>query len=94
MIRAVWDGKNLVLEGHAKFDEYGKDIVCAAVSFTSQYVAYLLERLGAEFEKEKGRLVVRNIGSDDFSKMVVELFIESLRVIERKYPKSLKVEVI
>ena len=34
MIKVIIKDKNITISGHANYDEYGKDIVCAAVSAT------------------------------------------------------------
>ena len=52
-----------IVEGHAEFDEAGKDIVCAAVSVLTQTTALSLQKL-LELESEtlevsKGRLTCR-----------------------------------
>lgn len=51
-----------VVEGHAGFDEYGKDIICAGVSAVTQAAVLGLRDLAgdpAEYEKRSGYLAVR-----------------------------------
>ncbi len=94
MIRVVFDKDGFEAEGHADFDEYGRDIVCAAVSSILQHSAYILREVGARVEKSKGRLKVEGIPDDECASKVLKVTIASLKSIERRYPESLKVEVI
>lgn len=50
MIRVQWQGTRLLLTGHAGSGEYGRDLVCAAVSILAHTLAANvreLEQLGA-----------------------------------------------
>ncbi len=95
MIRVVFEKKKIIVDGHANFDEYGKDIVCAGVSVLAQYVAYLLAFYGAKFKKKEGNLTIYDIPENEHSKIIIETLKEALKDIEKKYPKHLKVtEVI
>ena len=93
MIRIRVRKNSLEVEGHAGYDEPGKDVVCAAVSGMTQLVAYTIERLGGSFEKRKGFLAIR-WSSDACSEIVVRTLLDSLESMEREYPDHLRVEVI
>jgi len=50
------------IEGHAEYAEYGRDIVCAAVSAVSQTAVIGLQKLlkgKPKVVQEKGRLILR-----------------------------------
>ena len=93
MIKVVFDKKSLTAVGHANFDEYGKDIVCAAVSSILQHAAYILENLGAIVSVEKGELKISKIPDDDCTAKVLRVTMGILAGIQRKYPKNLYLEV-
>ncbi len=93
MIKVRFCENEIVVEGHANFDEYGKDIVCAAVSSIVQYAAYILKLNGAEFEKREGFLKIYNIKDDDCSKKTIFVLKEALMDIKKKFPKHLELEV-
>jgi len=93
MIKIRFYENEIVIEGHANFDEYGKDIVCAAVSSMVQYSAYILKLNGAELEKSKGFLRICNIKGDDCSKKVIFVLKEALMDIKKKFPEHLELEV-
>jgi len=93
MIRIRFCENEIVVEGHAGFDEYGKDIVCAAVSSLLQYTAYILKLNGAEFEKRKGYLRIYNMKDDECTKKVIIVLKEVLADIKRKFPEHFELEV-
>lgn len=43
------DTKSIEISGHAEFDEYGKDIVCASVSTIFQLTIMGLEKLAEQY---------------------------------------------
>ncbi|MCD6450261.1 MAG: ribosomal-processing cysteine protease Prp [Thermotogaceae bacterium] len=93
MIKVRFCENEIIIEGHADFDEYGKDIVCAAVSSMVQYAAYVLKTNGAELEKREGFLKIFNIKNDNCSKKMIFVLKEALMNIEEKFPEHLKLEV-
>lgn len=83
-------------EGHAGFDKFGKDIVCAAISVLTINFINSVEKLTNTacdcIAKEKeGSLKVT---IKDYEKADVALLFESLRLglngIQEEYPKNLK----
>ncbi len=93
MIKVVIDKHGLKASGHANFDEYGKDIVCAAVSSILQLVSHILKDLGAHISVEKGNLTISEIPDDECSERVLEVTIGALLGIQKKYPENLYLEV-
>lgn len=93
----------VVAKGHADFDEYGRDIVCAGVSaLTATYISCL------EREKKKNKLPVLRIRTDDGYVRIIakgfkdgaegialyafsEYFLSGLRMIAEKYPANVLV---
>ena len=93
MIRVVFERGGFEASGHANFDEYGKDIVCAAVSSILQHASYILRELGGRVEKREGYLKVTGVPESECVKTVLEVTRKSLLSIQKRYPESLKVEV-
>ena len=93
MIKVVIDKYGLKATGHANFDDYGKDIVCAAVSSILQLAAHMLKDLGARVVVEKGDLKISNVHDDDCSKRIFRATIGALAGIQKKYPENLYLEV-
>lgn len=99
MIKIVSKKKNgltykLEVYGHAEFDEYGKDIVCAAVSSaTSMTVNGLCEILKSDLETEtkSGILKVYIKRPDDESEKFLKAYMLQMRNINSEFPKNIKV---
>ncbi len=96
MIKVNIYGKNDKIEliGHAMFDKYGKDIVCAGVSsvvtttinailsFDKNYIYYITD---------KDKLVIEvNIHNEIVDKLIINM-IEMLKDLEEDYPKNIKI---
>ena len=93
MIKVVVRPNELIISGHAQFSKNGTDIVCAAVSSLSQFVANILkeEQIGS-FIQEDGYLKIKYQNSE-LSTKLIDYLIEALKGIEKDYPRNLKLEV-
>ncbi|KLO21814.1 ribosomal protein [Marinitoga sp. 1197] len=86
--------KNYVeIDGHADFDEYGKDILCSAVSTLTQFVAEIIknEKIG-NYKKRDGYLKIK-WKNNELSDKLVKYLHDALKSLEESYPYNLKVEV-
>jgi uncharacterized protein len=82
--------------GHAQYDEYGKDIVCSAVSFLAQVVAEELKQYDeVRVHKEPGMMdVVVPRQPDTKSRVLLELFENGVAVLAVQYPKNVQIKII
>ncbi len=95
MIRATFsrrpDGTctGFTLTGHAGSGEYGKDIVCAAVSALAIHTANAIERYTktpVKSEARSGYLKLRfREAPDEKADLLVRAFAESLRELQTEY---------
>ena len=67
--------------GHAKYDIYGKDIVCAGV----------FDEDSIEFNEENN-FFLRNIKQDEITNILLENLVEVLKSIQDKYKENIKVK--
>ena len=98
------DNQNLsygyTVEGHANYDMYGKDIVCAAVSALVQTVLVTLDeicRITYKVVQNRGFVEVIVFNEDIALKEVQALFkaLEiGIEAIEDEYPEYVKLEII
>ena len=99
MIKAYFKRDNNVItsikiEGHAMYDEYGKDIVCAGVS------ASLIVTVNAilKFDKEaikyenNGIFTLENIKKDDVTNNLLDNLLDSLKKIASTYKDNIIVK--
>ncbi len=86
---------NIDILGHALYDDYGKDIVCSAVSsimitsinailrFDEEAIIYNVDTDGMHLTINK---------SDNITSTLIENMIDLLRELENDYPKNIKFE--
>ncbi|WAW14313.1 ribosomal-processing cysteine protease Prp [Peptostreptococcus equinus] len=88
--------KGFELRGHANYEEFGYDIVCASVTSNSIAVINSLENLQkVNFEKvlaNEGHILCK-VADEDLEKS--QLLLEHLKLalveISREYPKNIKI---
>ena len=76
--------KEIILSGHAKYDEYGKDIVCAGVS-TSLTVTI---NACLSFDKKS----ITNINESEITNKLLENLVRTLKDIESDYKKNITIK--
>ena len=84
----------LKISGHAKYDEYGKDIVCAGVSsalITTVNACLRFDEDSIEFNEENN-FFLRNIKKDEITNILLENLVEVLKSIQDKYKENIKVK--
>ena len=102
MVRATYtveDSKHtLVVKGHANYDEYGKDIVCAGISALVQALIRWIEEnyYKGEFisiDAKAGEVIVSCEGGDDIS-AVFNMTAIGLTQIADSYPSHVQIDII
>lgn len=88
--------KGFSVKGHAEYAEYGKDIVCAAVTTHAVGVINSLDVLQkVEFERiiaEEGHIECCVKDKDiEKSQLLLEHFKLAINEIKREYPKNIKI---
>lgn len=94
MIKVNIDNNKIEILGHAMYDDFGKDIVCAGVSsivittinsilrFNNSYITY-------KEEKDRFTIIINN--HNDIVDNLIENMIDMLQQIEENYPKNIKI---
>ena len=87
------DVKSLTVSGHANYDKYGKDIVCAGVSavVTGGINALESQVENIELINEENKLGVKVINSNEYIQIVLNTILTQLETIERSYKKYIKI---
>lgn len=95
LINVVLRKNGFVILGHAQYDEYGKDIVCSAVSSLTQTIAMGIEKFcNGAYMIDKGDLSVVYDKDNTMSKFLIETMLLGLREIEKDYPNNLKIREV
>jgi uncharacterized protein YsxB (DUF464 family) len=87
------DIKKVTISGHAMFDDYGKDIVCSAVSsITTTTVNNILalNKDGLKYNVKEGFVEITNIQGDS-SKTLINVMLNMFNELEKDYPKNIKI---
>ena len=87
--------KEVNLEGHALYDDYGKDIVCAGVSAiltTSINGALKLNEKSVTYKQEKDRFQLTILSADEITQKLMQNMIDLFEELTNNYPKNIKME--
>ena len=94
MIKVNIKKSTIIITGHAGYDEYGKDIVCASVSsivITSVNAALKLENNSLEYIEEKDKLTINILSNKENIKIIIENMIDLLEELSLTYKKNIKI---
>ncbi len=84
----------ITINGHACYDEYGKDIVCAAVStlvITTINNIIALDEAAIKYVCDDNETNIKVIKENDITIKLLSNMINSLISLENEYPKNIKV---
>ncbi len=82
------------MKGHAKYDIYGKDIVCSAVSsslITTVNAILKFDKNAIKYNEENN-FMLENIKKDEITNKLLENLVYMLKSIETDYKKNIKVK--
>ena len=94
MIKIKVTEKNISILGHANYDEYGKDIVCAAVSsvvMCSVEAISSFDTKAVDINESKDKLEIIINKTDDITEKLIKNMLNCLKEIEKKYPKNIQI---
>ena len=84
----------LVIKGHAGYDVYGKDIVCAAVSSIAITVIndiIALDNDSIVYEENSGLLKIRVIRDTEVNSKLLDNLVRMLTELKSQYPKNIEI---
>ena len=94
MIKVIVKDNIIKVSGHAKFDDYGKDIVCASVSsiiYTTVNGILNINRDAIEvIDNNDFIITVKN--NTLVTQKLIETMMELLKDLEKQYPKNINVK--
>jgi len=94
MIKVKVGKRNILITGHAGYDEYGKDIVCAAVSsvvLCSVEAVASFDMNAIDVKEEQDRLEIIINKDDNVTRTLINNMINCLKEIEKKYSQNIKI---
>ena len=94
MIKVEVKKQNISIIGHANFDEYGKDIVCAAASsvvITSIEALALFDKNSVSVKESKDKLEIKINKQDEITSKLIDNMVNCLKELAKQYPKNIKI---
>ena len=86
--------KNITVKGHALYDDFGKDIVCAAVSstiITSVNASLLIDENSLSYLESNG-LNINILIDDEVTTKIINNMITNLLELEKAYHNNIKIK--
>lgn len=86
--------KSIELSGHAKYDEYGKDIVCAGVSSMLTYMVNACLMFNSDsVNYEEGKVfILTNLKEDNITNTLLENFYNLIKELSINYKDNIKIK--
>ncbi len=82
--------------GHAGYGEFGKDVVCSAVSSLTIHTVNVISddlKCDVDIRTGDGEVSLKLNARDEFAELLIKALKKSLEDISQQYPRFLKVEV-
>lgn len=84
----------VTISGHALYDNYGKDIVCSAISsivITTINAILTIDDKAINYEHKSDRLVIKVLKKSDIVDKLILNMLNMLKSLEGDYPKNIKI---
>ena len=95
MIKVLRSKKNISITGHAMYDDFGKDIVCSAVSsivITSLNGILSINPSAIIYNNSKDGLEIEIKSFDDITLKLIDNMMELLIKLSNDYPNNIQVK--
>ena len=94
MIEVEIENNKIEIKGHANYDDYGKDIVCASVSsivITTINAIIEFDPESIYYEDLNNRILIEKLKDDDITNKLINNMIELLEELEKSYKDNIKI---
>ena len=94
MIKVIIEKDKIEVTGHANFDEFGKDIVCASVSsivITSINACLEIDEESILYEDLENKIKIEILKNDEITEKLINNMVFMLESLEKDYPKNIKI---
>ena len=86
MIKVEIENNKIEIKGHANYDDYGKDIVCASVNAIIEF-----DPESIYYEDLNNRILIEKLKDDDITNKLINNMIELLEELEKSYKDNIKI---
>jgi len=94
MIKVVLNNNKIEISGHAGYDDYGKDIVCASVSsivITTINDVLDIDEDSILYEDIDNKITIEIKNDNEIVKKLINNMVLLLENLEKDYPKNIKI---
>ena len=94
MIKVIVEENKIEVSGHANYDEYGKDIVCASVSsivITTINGIIDIDEDSIYYEDKDNKILIEIKKDNETVKKLINNMVFMLESLEKDYPKNIKI---
>ena len=94
MIKVIIKKDQITIKGHADYEEFGKDIVCASVTSIATTTINAIIRLDSEaisFKSDEGLIDITIKKHSDLVDILILNMTELLKELENDYKKYIKI---
>ena len=94
MIKVYVSKNNIVITGHAEFNDYGKDIVCASASsivITSINACLNIDAKSVVYKNELDKLTIDIKSDNNVILKILDNMLNMLNELAKDYPKNVKI---
>lgn len=87
--------KKITIDGHAMYDDYGKDIVCSAVSsivITTVNGILALNVDSIRHKEVEGSVEINVLNEDHTTHILLQNMLNLLKELEKSYPNNIQVK--
>ena len=95
MIKVKINDGVIRISGHAGYDEYGKDIVCASVSsivLTTVNSIMNIDSSSIEYKDDNKEITITKLNDNNTTSILLNTMIDLLKDLENQYKDNIKVE--
>lgn len=86
--------ENITIKGHANYNEYGKDIVCASLSsivITTVNALIRFDQTYLDYEENDGYMNLQIKKHDNIGNVLLENMLVLIKQLEKTYPNNIKI---
>lgn len=94
MVKVVIYKKRIELTGHADYQDFGKDIVCASISsivYTTVNSILNIDDEAISFIDENNKMIINVLKNDNITKSLLDTMVILLEDLSNDYPKNIKI---
>ena len=93
MIKVNYTKDKIIIRGHANYESYGNDIVCASVSsivYTTINAILNFDNKAIKYIDNNDTLEIDLLNDDKITKTLISNMFDLLEDLEKQYPENIK----